>query len=60
VNTDDPALLGVKLEGEYARCAETFNWSKEDISSLARMSIEASFADRTLKKRLTDEIAAWQ
>jgi adenosine deaminase len=60
VNTDDPALLGVRLEDEYERCADTFNWSNGDISDLARMSIEASFADEALKKRLTDAVAAWQ
>ena len=60
VNTDDPALLRVKLEEEYVRCADTFNWSNEDVRTVARTSIEASFAGPTLKKRLTDAIAAWE
>ncbi len=59
INTDDPALLGVTLAGEYESCAATFNWSSDDVRSLARTSIEASFAPVTVKHRLLAELTAW-
>src|SRR5882672_11085005 len=45
INTDDPALLGARLEDEYAGCAATFGWSAADVRGIAHTSIEASFAD---------------
>jgi adenosine deaminase len=59
VNTDDPALLGVKLVDEYMSCAETFGWSADDVRSVARTSIEASFAPDATKRQLLAELAAW-
>jgi adenosine deaminase len=59
VNTDDPALLGVTLAGEYESCAAVFDWSTDDIRSIARASIEASFAPAATKRDLLAELAAW-
>ncbi len=59
VNTDDPALLGVSLEQEYATCAAAFGWSHEDVRAIARTSIEASFAPPAIKRDLLAELAAW-
>jgi adenosine deaminase len=59
VNTDDPALLGLTLQGEYARCAEAFGWDDEVLRSLARTSIEASFAPDELKRSLLTEVDRW-
>lgn len=59
INTDDPALLGLKLEQEYARCAEAFGWSDMEIRDVARTSIEASFADAAVKRRLLEALASW-
>jgi adenosine deaminase len=59
VNTDDPALLGVTLAGEYESCAAAFDWSADDIRSVARTSIEASFASVAMKRDLLAELAAW-
>ncbi len=59
INTDDPALLGLKLENEYAACAKTFVWSDDDVRGIARTSIEASFASADVKRRLVDAVAAW-
>jgi adenosine deaminase len=59
VNTDDPALLGVTLAGEYASCAKAFDWSADDVRSIARTSIEASFAPAATKRDLLEELAAW-
>ncbi len=59
INTDDPALLGLRLENEYARCAEAFAWSDDEIRGLARTSITASFAAAETKRRLEMAVAAW-
>ena len=43
INTDDPALLKLTIEEEYAGCAAAFSWSNDDVRGVARTSIEASF-----------------
>jgi adenosine deaminase len=59
VNTDDPALLGVSLVGEYDSCAAAYHWSADDIRAVARTSIESSFASVPTKRDLLAELAAW-
>jgi adenosine deaminase len=59
INTDDPALLGLRLENEYARCAEAFAWSDDEIRNIAQTSIAASFALPEVKRRLGTALAAW-
>lgn len=59
LNTDDPALLGASLVGEYALCAQAFGWSDDDLRTLARHSIEASFANAEVKARLLQALARW-
>src|SRR5882724_2616457 len=59
INTDDPALLGIRLEDEYASCAAAFGWNANDLRGVARTSIEASFADAATKQRLLAALAAW-
>lgn len=50
LNTDDPVLLGANLEGEYALCSQAFGWSDEDLRTLARNSIGASYAMLTSRR----------
>ncbi len=59
VNTDDPALLATSLEREYALCHDTFDWSDDDLWSVARTSIGASFANDDVKKQLFDALGRW-
>jgi adenosine deaminase len=59
VNTDDPALLGVTLVGEYESCAAAYHWSADDIRAVARTSIESSFASVPTKRDLLAELATW-
>ena len=59
VNTDDPALLGLRLDQEYARCAAAFGWGDDELRAVARTSIEASFAAPELKRQLGAALAAW-
>lgn len=59
VNTDDPALLGASLVGEYQMCRQAFGWSDDVIRSVARTSIEASFAPEHLKANLRSALGHW-
>jgi adenosine deaminase len=59
INTDDPVLLGASLEGEYALCSKAFGWSDDVLRTLARNSIDASFASADIKARLIEDLARW-
>jgi adenosine deaminase len=59
VNTDDPALLGASLVGEYALCRSTFGWSDDVTKAVARTSIESSFADADTQARLLRALESW-
>lgn len=59
LNTDDPSLLGSSLEGEYALCSEVFGWSDEVLRAVAGTSIDASFADDAVKRRMHADLARW-
>jgi adenosine deaminase len=59
LNTDDLALLGASLVGEYTLCRDTFAWNDETIRAIACTSIEASFADADTKTGLLQVLMAW-
>ncbi len=59
VNTDDPALLGASLVGEYSLCRKSFGWSDALTRAVARTSIDASFATDDVKAALLRALAAW-
>lgn len=59
VNTDDPALLGASLIGEYALCRQAFGWTDDTMRAVAHTSIEASFADEDVKNRLQAALKQW-
>lgn len=59
VNTDDPALLGASLVGEYQMCREAFGWSDDVTRAVARTSIEASFAHADTKATLLQALESW-
>jgi len=59
LNTDDPVLLGASLVGEYALCSKAFGWSDEVIRTVARTSIDASFANADVKDRLRQSLSEW-
>lgn len=59
VNTDDPALLGASLVGEYTLCRQAFGWTDEVTKSVAQTSIEASFANADVKAQLLAALKDW-
>jgi adenosine deaminase len=58
INTDDPALMRLSLVSEYAASADTYGWDNTVLRQLARTSIEASFCDDDLRRRLLGELDA--
>ena len=56
INTDDPALMHHSLVSEYAASAETYGWDNAVLRELARASIEASFCDDDVRRRLLGEL----
>ena len=59
LNTDDPALLGASLVGEYSLCQQAFAWTDDVVRAVARTSIEASFAQPNVKTDLLKALASW-
>ena len=59
INTDDPALLGTTLPGEYRICRDRFGWGDEVLRELAATSIEASFANEDVKAGLRQALQRW-
>jgi adenosine deaminase len=58
INTDDPVLLGCRLDEEYVATAETFGWDETVVRAVARTSIESSFANEDVKAALLGELDA--
>jgi adenosine deaminase len=59
VNSDDPAYFGGYMNDNYIAVAEALKLSKQDILTLARNSIEATFLDEEGKQRLRDNLEAY-
>lgn len=58
VNTDDPAIVGTRLEQEWSLAASALGWGRAEILELARESVRASFAPADLQAALLAEIDA--
>ena len=59
VNSDDPAYFGGYMNDNYIAVAEALKLSKQEILTLARNSIDATFLDDAGKKRLYDNLEAY-
>ena len=59
VNTDDPTLLNTTLEDSYRDCALTFGWDNATVLSVAATSVNASYADPSLKARIKEGLRGW-
>jgi adenosine deaminase len=59
VNTDDPALFGVRLDEEYAATAEAYGWDAGVLASVAEASIAASFCDEAARADLAIALSTW-
>ena len=52
-------LLGASLVGEYSLCSQAFGWTDDTLQTLARNSIDASFANADVKARLSEALSRW-
>lgn len=59
LNTDDPLLFGTSVTREYARCAATFGWDADTVATLARTSIDSSFASPERRSALRSSLDAY-
>ena len=59
VNSDDPAYFGGYVNDNFLAVADALDLTKEDITTLAQNSIEASFIDDDLKKKYLNEIESF-
>jgi adenosine deaminase len=46
------------LVAEYFASAQAYGWNRETVADVARTSIEASFCDADLRRRLISELVA--
>ena len=60
VNSDDPAYFGGYVDDNYAALLEHSGLGREQVATLARNSITASFLAPMAKDRLKAEIAGWE
>ena len=59
INSDDPAYFGGYLNDNFYAVAEALDLSREDILTLARNSINASFIKEDLKKKYLGSISTY-
>ncbi len=56
INTDDPALMGHSLVTEYVETARAYAWDEATLEQVARNSIEASFCEDQLRRRILEDL----
>lgn len=57
LNTDDRALFGLDLRGEYARAAETHGLTAAEAAAMQRAALAAAFAEEPLRQSLAGRLA---
>lgn len=56
LNSDDPAMFGTSLEGEFALAAKTFGLSRQKLVELCSNAIRASFLPELDRQRLLKDL----
>ena len=59
VHSDDPAYFGGYMDANFASLMESFNFSTEQLATLASNSFESTFLDEASKQELLAEVQAW-
>ena len=59
VNSDDPAYFGGYMNDNYLQSAQALDLNTDQILTLARNSISASFASNARKKQLLEELTVY-
>ena len=58
INTDDPALMRHSLVSEYLEAGSAYGWDMSVVRDVARTSIQASFCNADLRRRLLTALEA--
>jgi len=56
LNSDDPAMFGTSLEGEFLQVARCFAFSRETLAKLCRNAVQASFLSQDAKQKLQEQL----
>ena len=59
VHSDDPAYFGGYMDANFASLMESFNFSTEQLATLASNSFESTFLDEASKQVLLAEVQTW-
>ncbi len=59
LNTDDPAMFGCTLTGEYAVLQERFGFSDSVLRRIALNAVDACWASPRRRRRLREDIEGW-
>ena len=59
LNSDDPAMFGGWLTDVYAAAREAWTLDDDDLATIARTAVDASFADEGIREDLRRAIEAW-
>jgi adenosine deaminase len=59
LNADDPSMFHQPLSREYEVVRTVFGMNDDELATIARTGIEASFADDPTKRRIAEEVDAW-
>ena len=59
LNSDDPAMFGCTLAGEYGRVADLFGFGEHVMRRLSHNAVDASWADQRTKARLRRRVEDW-
>jgi aminodeoxyfutalosine deaminase len=60
VNSDDPPMFGTTLNQEYAVAARLLGLDQPGLAELARTAVRASFAPEDVRRRVLEEIEAYE
>lgn len=56
INTDDPAIENTSIKKEFKKLIDKFDLSKDEVKQLLTNSVNASFAEESVKKELLKKI----
>ena len=59
LNSDDPSMFGAWLTDVYHAARVVWDLSDEDLATVARQGVQASFADTDMKAEIEREIGVW-
>jgi adenosine deaminase len=59
LNSDDPTMFGARLTEVYAAARNAWALTDSDLAAIARVAVDASFADEDRKRAIGRDIDAW-